>query len=198
MTKLGELIEGEAERDAVHIAIAPAVASHELRPGDHVTIYSGGAFAVSTGLAGETVEPIGVVDPFLKAPVPKGARFYIFLYPNTITALRHEWQHPAFPPTGNEEAIARELDRRLAAANQVARRLGGSDQWMAAFADKYGMNLNGMIAAADAWVQCGEYYSQGCRLEGDVVPDEFWEHYDAITGRTTPPEQRESFFNCSG
>jgi hypothetical protein len=84
---LGKLIIGEAHRDAVHVAVAPVVAQENLSPGDHVD--------ANGGWAGERV---GIVDPFLREPVRKGDRFWLFLYPGTVTGLRHMWTHPAFAP----------------------------------------------------------------------------------------------------
>jgi hypothetical protein len=87
--RVGQLIAGEARRDAIHVAVAPVVAAHTLRPGDHVGLRP-------DGRAAEASNPIGIVDPFLRAPVAEGQRFWLFLYPNTITSLRHVWTHPAF------------------------------------------------------------------------------------------------------
>lgn len=90
---LGSLIvDGERRRDAVHIAVAPVTASERLSPGQHVGFVSEGD--VETVGVAET--PIGIVDPFLREPVQPGERFWLFLYPNTITGLRHVWTHPAF------------------------------------------------------------------------------------------------------
>jgi hypothetical protein len=89
--QLGKLIEGEAARDAVHIAIAPVVAAETLVPGQDIGLDS------KTGMAGGYAAPsIGIVDPFLKFSVDRGQSFYMFLYPRTITSLRHDWTHPAF------------------------------------------------------------------------------------------------------
>lgn len=91
--KLGSLItDGDRRRDAVHIAIAPATAAAELRPGQHVGFVTPGDLET----VGAADQPVGVVDPFLPAPVRPGQRFWLFLYPNTITGLRHVWTHPAF------------------------------------------------------------------------------------------------------
>jgi hypothetical protein len=93
--KLGSLIEdGDRRRDAIHIAVAPVTAAERLLPGQHVGLVAGdtehvGAMASPAGC-------IGIVDPFLRQAVEEGQRFWLFLYPNTITSLRHYWTHPEF------------------------------------------------------------------------------------------------------
>ncbi len=89
---LGKLIDGPQQRDAVHIAVAPAIAAHDLAPGQPVGFVN----ADTQELVGIVDKPIGVVDPFLKEVVNKGQWFWMFLTPGTITSLRHEWTHPAF------------------------------------------------------------------------------------------------------
>lgn len=90
--RLGQIIRGDHYRDAIHIAVAPVVAECILMPGQHVGIIDKEAMTV-----GPCSDNIGIVDPFLVNPVQKGERFYLCLYPYTITSLRHEWTHPAFP-----------------------------------------------------------------------------------------------------
>lgn len=87
---IGNLITTAVGRDAVHVAVAPTTntAGCPLRPGDRVDARG--------GFAGERV---GIVDPFLAEPVKPGERFYLFLFPGSVTSLRHVWTHPAFAPT---------------------------------------------------------------------------------------------------
>jgi hypothetical protein len=106
---IGRLVAGDEGRDAVHVAIAPTTAPCELRPGQHVDQHG--------NPEGPGVVPVGIVDPFLREPVRSGQRFWLFLYPNTVTSLRHEWTHPAFPTTSPAEvnqAIKEYLDQRKA------------------------------------------------------------------------------------
>lgn len=87
--KVGQLVEGEAFRDAIHVAVAPVVAACRLERGAHVGLGPDGRAAPSS-------QPIGIVDPFLEEDVQPGQRFWLFIYPNTVTSLRHAWTHPAF------------------------------------------------------------------------------------------------------
>ena len=92
---LGKLIvDGERRRDAVHVAVAPVTAVERLAPGAHVGFVS----ANDRERVGTSRTPIGVVDPFLQEEVQPGERFWLFLYPNSVTSLRHVWTHPAFTP----------------------------------------------------------------------------------------------------
>jgi hypothetical protein len=94
---LGELCGDDARRDAVHIAVAPVVAWHDLQPGSRVALRDDGAAYYNYAF------PIGIVDPFLTHDVEAGQRFWLYLLPNTITGLRHVWSHPAFKPKAPRE-----------------------------------------------------------------------------------------------
>ena len=91
IVRLGQLLGSAEQRDAVHVAVIPCVAGIELQPGDHVGVFMG----KNGYIADPFVEAVGIVDPFLTHPVGPQHRFYVMLYPNTITSLRHEWTHPA-------------------------------------------------------------------------------------------------------
>ena len=76
--KIGQTLNGpNPGRDAVHIAIIPMVATRTLQPGQHLKF--------------------GIVDPYLEQPVEPNEVYYLFLYPNSVTSLRHVWEHPSFP-----------------------------------------------------------------------------------------------------
>lgn len=88
---IGKKITGQNQtKDAIHMAIAPVKAGATLTPGQHVTIADG--LAVPAKAIG-----VGIVDPFLAGNVQEGDEVWLFLYPGSITGLRHEWSHPCFP-----------------------------------------------------------------------------------------------------
>jgi hypothetical protein len=83
-------------RDCIHVAVAPVVAGMTLTPGQHVAIDPSDMTAWSSPPI--KAMTVGIVDPYLTGPVMKGQRFWLFLYPGTVTGLRHAWSHPAFAP----------------------------------------------------------------------------------------------------
>ena len=89
IVRLGQLLGSREQRDAIHVAVLPCETLGEtLEPGQHVSIHHGCR-------ASSSLPHIGIVDPFLTHSVGPKHRFYVMLYPNTITSLRHEWTHPA-------------------------------------------------------------------------------------------------------
>lgn len=94
---VGKLITDDNQRrDAIHVAVAPIKAGQRLPPGSHVTLNEAGEAIAPHVYYGKTDETIGIVDAFLESPVEKGQTFWLFMYPQTITSLRHVWTHPAF------------------------------------------------------------------------------------------------------
>ena len=183
--KLGQLITEPQERDAVHIAVAPVIAGMEMYPGEHIGFASeGDAFTVVTNAR----KHIGIVDPFLKEKcVYPGEEFYMFLYPNTITSLRHDWIHPDF-----------QKEDELATYQPTFNKLKGSpaeEKWVTELAERIGCTYTELMEAADNYQATGEYFCRGGDFEGQYIPDEFWEKYEIIKRETV--SDRSSFLTCS-
>lgn len=103
LATLGTIIKEGEKRDAIHLGVDPAIAACQLFPGMHVGFASDGKATRSTRENPE-IKPVGIVDPFLKAPVAPGQRFWLIVYPRQITSLRHVWEHPDFPESGETNA----------------------------------------------------------------------------------------------
>lgn len=177
---IGKLISGHQERDAIHIAVAPMIAGEYLRPGDHVSVEGGRAHQVG--------KQVGIVDPFLQMPVSEGAAFWLFLYPNTITSLRHNWAHPAFATVAAKVDDNKEVSRA----------------WMTKWAvehmgyDYYGDSNDDRLSperALDKAIEAGTDMSVGPYEDArDHIDNEWWSHWEAITGKRG---KRDDYFSCS-
>lgn len=99
--KLGSIITTTQQKDAVHIAIVPVMSELTLSPGDHIGLVYPGV----TRLVGHVRNNIGIVDPFLKEDVLPGQRFWMFMYPGSISSLRHDWVHTAFDMAAEPKKI---------------------------------------------------------------------------------------------
>lgn len=180
---LGTVIDATAGRDAVHLAVEPAVAGEKLYPGSHVRLAGGRAV---TG--GET---FGIVDPFLKGPVYEGQHFWLVVYPRTITSLRHVWEHPAFVPVATEATAPTVAENRKTA----------SEKWMTDWAmehmsdDYYGdRDKRTKEEAYAAAIRAGHDHFVGpYESARDYIDSEWWEHWEAITGEAG---DRDEYFSC--
>lgn len=173
--KLGELVTGKPERDAVHIAVIAVQAGEHLRPGQRVEIRDGQAFG-TPAWAG-----VGVVDPFIRTEhVRGGERFWLFLIPGSITSLRHEWGHPAFAPP----APSGQHDGDKAA----------SEAWLMAYAIRCNLPYRAMLEACRE----GTDLHLGHDIEYEERGDEFWRHVEIVTGERFNEAHRENvYFHCA-
>lgn len=166
--KLGQLITepgAQNQRDAIHIAVVPVMASTDLRAGQHVGVSADGLRSlVGSG------DPVGIVDPFMPAGVKAGESFWLCLYQGSVHTLRHEWTHPAFP-----EVAARPADQRAA-----------SEVWLRAFAmrikpyDDRGTAYENFLRELVE----GEVFFHGTDTDYSITSDaELWRHVAIVTGR---------------
>lgn len=72
-----------------------------------------------------------------------------------------------------------------------------SVRWIETFAGGYDCSYEEMISAAKAYRDHGDYFGKGGTFEGECVPDEFWTHFERVTGDVVPDSGRGSFFTCS-
>jgi len=110
---LGKIVADDEKlgRDAVHVAIAPVIAAECLIAGEHVGL-------LADGTASTHAAHIGIVDPFLAVDVMAGQRFWLLLYPGTITDLRHVWTHPAFRMKIAEDFLAKWKAQQMRSTNE--------------------------------------------------------------------------------
>jgi hypothetical protein len=181
---LGMVIGPEYKRDAVHSAVEPVVAGCLLRPGTHVGFVGD---MNNPKEVGPSANPVGVIDPYLKSDVRPGEWVWMFVYPRTITSLRHVWSHPAIP---DEKEIA-------AAVSSVDPDVAESEAWIKNYARGIGVDYNELLQHAHAKVDNDDYWCEGGRFEGEYTPDDFWEHFEKVTGRSVDENNRGNFFSCS-
>ena len=190
---LGQLANENSQRDAIHIAIAPVVAATNLKPGAHVGLDNNGE------ATGTTDFPIGIVDPFLSHKVLRGETFYLLLYQNTVTGMRHHWSHPSFEDNKIVESSFEYTKEE-------------SEKWLRAFInDSECPTYDEVLAAAtggELSIMSPEYYDTAYENDGEYlhfsgrdahgnIPPEFWDHIENVTGIKIPKNKRASYWSCS-
>lgn len=173
--RLGQLITEPGEqnqRDAVHFAVVPIIASGPLKPGQRIGVNKAGTHT------DEHAETVGIVDPFYSMLINKGETFWLVLYQGQVTTLRHEWTHPAFP-----------------SVRQPERQESGADKRMMAFATECHYDtLTEFLAEVRKAVQSGDSVYVGDN-EGASCYDGFWNDYNELTGMSVPDDQT-IWFSC--
>lgn len=175
--EIGKIIlPGEkADRDAIHVAIIPATSDILLYPGQAVGVVD----KLTPKVSVVSDSPVGIVDPFLKDRVFPGQWFYVFLFPQTVSNLRHDWTHSAF-------------------AGNVAI---DSQKWLENFAvDRiyaYGDETSYQRMMQDV----KDYLARGTCANDDwhsiELNDEFWNHCQNVLGEEISADNRTEFIPCS-
>lgn len=192
---LGTIIDETAKRDAIHIAVEACVAGETLYPGQHIGIVNGVAKASAP-------EKLGIVDPFINGSVMTGNRFWLLVYPRQITSLRHVWDHPKFPESEKKtevREVIKEVIKEVVVYKDKEKTLTfeqqRSEDWIRGYAVELGISFEDLMEGADAHLRHGDYLVKGGTLEGEYTKDEFWDHYEVLTGTTV--KERGNFFSCS-
>lgn len=179
---LGMVIDDTQKRDAIHLAVEPMVSKYFMEPGQHLT--ADGEMCKEYG-----DNAVGIVDPFLGHNIKPGQRFWLVLYPRTIKSLRHVWEHPAFA----KSEIYVEHDP-----------IAESKEWIEDYADSFHAGLYGecvsydcLIEGAKDYLNNGKYLNKGDVFDNERLNEEFWYHFEIVTGRKVEEQERMNFFTCS-
>lgn len=202
---LGSKIGPGEKRDAIHLAVEPAIAGPiPLSAGTNVM------FDPATGIAVPCQKgsgAVGIVDPFLENTVFEGERFWLVVYPREIASLRHVWEHPSFAPSGETElaAVTEKPEHVLLREKAVAvRDKTLAEKWLRDYlADNFGITDDSYEFGQSTFDDIidraseGEDYISvyGTDAHG-VVPDEFWSNLEIYVGHPVP-HGREVYFSCS-
>lgn len=184
---MGAILPDDAGgRDAVHVAVISVIAGQTLSAGVNV------GFKTPQILPGEQEvfadgAPIGIVDPFIQGYVDKGQRFWLYLYPRTITSLRHEWTHPAF--TNDASIIYNPPNQRLEAEKWIRNFIAISD------CPQYEILMEKATKVADGVWNREYLHFNDTDAHGDI-PSEFWDKVEIVLGRKIKGN-KPAYFSCS-
>jgi hypothetical protein len=185
---LGSLIEGDAERDAVHVALIPMIAGEHLSAGEKFCLKFDDRSVALRGDYRNPEEVVGVVDPFLPGfgGVEKGEKFWGMLFPQTVTGMRHHWQHPLFDKPA-EEIVAETNYYEL---------------WLRNFCDEWNFDFDELIGAATGTSEWRFVVARGKDLHsaGELGEDHalFWEHLEGYMDVKFSEDHRDGMgWSCS-
>lgn len=187
---IGQVHTGPLSNDAIHIAIAQVSAGEELKAGDHVGFKEGNTVVF------KNTNNIGIVDPFLKEVVKKDRLFYLFLYPNTVTSLTHQWEHPMFNRTEDKikaadtwlrEQLCDYYDDDPLTADVVE-----GTEW------NYPRILEEFKKGDVGYYAYGTDFSDKYNSDKDGFRKKFWDNLEIVTGVLATKKQRnQEYFSCS-
>lgn len=175
---LGTKPEDNGIRDAVHVPVISAIAHTSLARGIYIGIIEKEGKIIS-----DFENPIGIVDPFYPTPIVTiYDEFWICLYPQTITSLRHVWEHPVL--------------KTITTCNTIdGDTIDKSKLWITNFASLMNKSYDDLVSAAEMYLN-GNYVYDNTERYKDFNFKDFWRHYKVIYGGDVP-DYYEAPFTCS-
>lgn len=179
-------------RDAVHVAVIAATAGQTLWAGEDVCYENGIGNTVANTEGGKN---IGIVDPYLERKVSPGQKFWLFLYPRTITTLKHHWEHPDFKeetaPVGKK--VHTEAD--VTAAREKA------EEYLHQWAGNHGVEYTSMLStfkdSIDGNGELDDCINLGTGSTAYVDnPYEFWSNVELVLNVNIVDKKKVSYFVC--
>ena len=180
-------------RDAVHVAVISAVAGDELFPADDVGIASTTQDGEGEPVARtDAAKLIGIVDPFLKSSAKAGQRFWLFVYPRTITGLKHVWTHPD---------VASQLSAAPVKPEYGPLDVQNSEDWLQDYCRNTLDTSYVAFMRTMTDLRPNDLKHDTICLDNDIsgnrdIPDEMWHHIEVVSGRKFTGK-RPSFFHCA-
>lgn len=177
--EVGKILQSgeQFERDAIHVAIIPVMADMILYPGQSVGVCEKQIPKVDT-----MSESVGIVDPFLKDRIFPGQWFYLFLFPRTVSNLRHNWSHPAFFEN------AKDIQRSI--------------EWLKNFASRHNFSYpyDGEGPYKEMMRQVKVYLSRGTSDSDSwqhiELDNTFWDHIETVLDQKIV-DYRTEYIPCS-
>jgi hypothetical protein len=110
--------------------------------------------------------------------VGEGQRCWVFLYPQTITGIRHHWRHPFFQDQDAHPTVDRE--------------------WITAFAARWKYSFDEFMEGAHEYIE--DNHQLDDKWNQLYVPkedwNEFWAHFYKLTGLSIGDKDKEFVYCC--
>lgn len=175
--KLGQKIREIQERDAVHVAVIPVrinqFGNEVIKPGTHVGfIYDEFVGPLSNKL-------VGIIDPFLSPSeeLHHGDKVWLFLYPNTVTSIRHYWEHPDITVGPKTNLLIEQAVQRLRS-----------------IAESVEISFPELIDILGNYIETGKWHTLNFDTP-DIDPVTMWDDFQLVTGVRFDKEQRKQAYD---
>ena len=180
MTTVGEFLTPDNNnRDAIHIAVIPVRVYEDLFPGTPVKFVSPGAVEKTT-----VTDSVGIIDPFLPRKVKYGEKVYLFLKPNMVTDMRHEWRCPVIDVNLEEHPVIAEYTNKMGMTYP---------RFMEVMGDYYD---EARESAEEKWFYPEDQFKDNTETYKDLDWDKFWVAFEQATGNKVL-SNLDSPFYCS-